>query len=179
MIISWSAWSGAKMKYRLGALLLAAALLLGGCNPASRARDWATRAVDETWQARYRVLFHQEDKDLEMTVQESRGETLVLDIIMPGGSLRLEYGSDSMLIKLDEGSLEWQDIPCQIPYYTLTELALQIAASQQLATQGDWAASQGYRLKVKAGAPVEAACLPDWTLYVDEFIWKRNQPSNP
>ena len=160
------------MKHKLCALLLMAALLLCGCSPAARARDWAGRAADETWQARYRIVFHQKDKDVEMTVQESRGETLVLDITMPGGSLRLEYSGDCMLINLDGGGLEWQEIPYQIPYYTLSELARQINSAPQLDTQGDSAAIHGYCLKVKAGAPVEAAYLSEWTLYVEEFNWK-------
>lgn len=160
------------MKFRLGALVLAAALLLGGCNPVSRARDWANSAETESWQARYRIFFHQQDGDLEMTVLESRGETLVLEIQTPQGSLGLEYGSDNLLINLDEGSLEWQDLPCQIPYYTLTALAGQIAAARELDTQGEWAELMGYRIKVKGGAPVEAAYLSEWTLYIEEFVWE-------
>lgn len=174
MKISWTkdGYERPFMKYRLGALLLAAAMLLGGCNPASRAREWAKSAENETWHARYRLLFHQKDGDLEMLVQESRGEILVLDIQMPRGALRLEYGSDSLLINLDAGHLEWQDIPCQIPYYTLTELARQIAVSQELASQGEWAELMGYRIKVKEGAPTEAGFLSEWTLYVEEFVWE-------
>ena len=160
------------LKYRLGALLLAVAMFLGGCNPGARARDWAKTAENQVWHARYRLVFHQKDGDLEMRVLESRGETLTLDIEIPRGSLRLEYGSDSLLLNLDAGNLEWQDIPRQIPYYTLTALARQITAALELETRGEWAELLGYRLRVKGGAPTEAGFLSEWTLYVEEFVWE-------
>ena len=151
--------------------LLVALLLLGGCNPANRAQEWAETAVSQNWQAKYRLVFHQKDADLEMLVRESRGETLVLDIQMSRGTLRLEYDGDALLVDLDEGDLQWQDVPRQVPYYTLSEIARLLAAAPELTLQGEWVEHQGYRLKVKKGLPLEAELAPEWSLYVEEFIW--------
>lgn len=154
-------------------ILLAVGLLLVGCSPASRAKTWAEKAAAETWVARYRIDFHQEDGDLSMEVWESRAEVLVLDIIMPTGSLRLEYGPDNLLLNLDQGALEWEDFPRQPPYYCLAELSRQILAAGELATSQEWAEVQGYSLKLEGGRPVEVKFQSEWTLYVEEFYWSR------
>lgn len=156
---------------RLAALLLAALMLLGGCNSGARAREWATAAEQGRWQARYLIVFHQDDGDIEMTVEETRGETLVLDITMPRGAMRLEYDRDKMLLDLDAGNLQWQDDSPPIPYYTLTELARQVAAAPELGFKGGWTECKDYRVMVKGGVPKEASYLSEWTLYVEEFKW--------
>lgn len=151
--------------------VLAAALLLAGCNPAAQVRDWAKTAESGTWHARYRLFFHQKDGDLQMLVQESKGETLVLEIQAPRGSLRLEYGPEKFSLDLDRGNLQWQELPQQIPYYSLIELARQLVEASTLAVQGEWVEYMGYRLKARGGAPVEVGYLSEWTLQVEEFIW--------
>lgn len=170
MKISWLKRTEGKI-FRLGMLLLVAIMLLGGCNSAARAKDWAKSAEQRYWQARYRIIFHQDDEDIEMTIQETGGETLVLDITMPRGSLLLEYDSDKLLLNLDGGNLHWQDIPPPIPYYTLTELAKQVNSASELASNGGWTEFMGYRVMVKKGAPIEVSYLSEWTLYVEEFKW--------
>ena len=103
---------------------------------------------------------------------ETQGEYLVLDIQMPLGSIRLEYGPEGLLIDLDKGDLSWLDVQHNIPYYSLAELARYFALARELNTQGDWAELTGYRLKVKGGVPTEAAYLSEWTLIVEEFVWE-------
>lgn len=159
------------MKYRLLACFLAAAIFFSACSPASRCQNWAAAATDANWQARYRLLFHQKDGDLELQVVESRGETIVLDIQGQGGSIRLEYSPDKFSIALAEGDLWWEDFPRQVPYYALSELARQFADAEKLSAQGDWATLAGFRLRVKKGVPMEASFLQEWTLSVEEFNW--------
>src|SRR5690554_3753712 len=151
-------------------ILLMLLVLVSGCNPAARAQQWAERALSETWNAQYRVVFHQEDQDIEMVVHEFRGENLVLDINMPNGSLSLEYGQDFAL-NLDQGQLEWEDFPRQPPYYTLSELSQQVAAAE-IASQGDWANVAGYSVRIEEELPVEIKWEDQWTLYVESFLWE-------
>lgn len=153
-------------------LLLTAAVLVSGCSPSSRAADWATHAGSQCWQAKYTIVFHQVDEDIRMTVHESRGETLVVDVTMPSGSLCLEYNADNLLINLDRGELEWADPVRQPPYYTLSELSRQIAAAAKPGNDGEWASAGGYLVKVKDGIPTEVKYQTDWTIYVQEFIWE-------
>lgn len=164
MKISW-------LKGMALAVLLAALMLWAGCNSAARTRDWANFAEERHWQATYRIVFHQDDGDVEMTIQETRGETLVLDITAPRGSMLLEYDSGKLLLDFDAGKLHWQDDPPPIPYYTLTELARQIAAAPELDYKGGWTECLGYRVMVRGGAPREVSYLSEWTLYVEEFKW--------
>ncbi|MGI6365535.1 MAG: hypothetical protein ACOX2G_07315 [Bacillota bacterium] len=155
-------------------ILLVLGLLIAGCSPASRAKTWAEKAAAETWVARYRIDFHQQDGDLSMEVWEARAEALVLDITMPSGTLRLEYGPDNLLLNLDQGELEWEDFPRQPPYYCLAELSRQILAAGELANFQDWAEFQGYSLKIEGGKPLEVKYLSEWTLYVEEFYWNNH-----
>lgn len=159
------------MKSKLLILLMAISLLTAGCNPASRAKEWAEQAVAQTWVAQYRITFHQQDEDLVMNVREERGETLVLDITMPNGSLRLEYGADNLLIDLDRGGLVWEDFARQAPYYTLSELSRQIVAAGELNNKEDWAEVLGYYVQVKNGMPALVRYQSEWTLEVEYFRW--------
>ena len=158
------------MKAKL-ALALILGLLLAGCSPASRAQDWAERAAAETWVARYRIDFHQQDGDLSMSIWESKAETLVLDITMPTGALRLEYGPDNLLLDLDDGQLQWEDFARQPPFYCLSELSRRIVAAEELTNSQDWAEFLGYSVKVEEGKVLEIRFESDWTLYVEEFYW--------
>lgn len=162
-------------KRSLALLLLAGALLLIGCNPASRAREWAQSADSGQWRAKYSLFFHQKDGDLRMDVLETRGETLMLDIQSPRGRLKLEFDETSMALSLDSGQLEWEEALSQIPYYSLTELAKKLVGSQtgssDIRIEGEWAEIQGYRLRLKGGTPAEVEYLGEWTLQVEEFIW--------
>jgi len=159
------------MKFKMMVLLIIAGVMISGCNATSRAMDWAEQAVSRSWQAQYRIVFHQEDEDIEMTVREFRGETLVLEIDMPNGSLRLEYGKDNLLIDLDQGGLEWQDYPQQAPYYTLSQLSLQIIALEKLEGSGQEAIADEYMVLMERNFPKEVKWMTEWTLYVDEFHW--------
>lgn len=158
------------MKAKL-ALALILGLLLAGCSPASRARDWAERAAISTWSARYRIDFHQQDGDLSMSIWESKAETLVLDITMPTGALRLEYGPDNLLLDLDDGQLQWEDFARQPPYFCLAELSRRIVDAEELTNSQDWAEFLGYSVKVEEGKVLEIRFESDWTLYVEEFYW--------
>lgn len=153
------------------ALVLALALLFTGCSPASRAQEWAEQAEAGTWVARYRIDFHQQDGDLSMNIWESKAETLVLDITMPTGTLKLEYGPDNLLLDLDDGQLQWEDFARQPPYYCLAELSWHIVAAGELASSQEWAEFLGYSVKVEQGRPLEIKYESEWTLYVEEFYW--------
>ena len=158
------------MKYKVLALLLAVGVL-AGCSVASRAHDWGEKAVDGNWTAEYRIFFHQSDGDIEMTVKETRGSTLVFDIVMPSGTLRLEYDDENMLIDLDQGGLEWEDFSRQPPYYSLSELARQFYNPDLLISEGDWVTVGGYNVLMVRGEPQEVKWGPEWTMYVDKFDW--------
>lgn len=151
-------------------ILLTGALLLG-CSPASQAVKWAERAEIKGWQARYRIVFHQADGDMEMLIQEEQRDILVLDITMPSGSMRLEYGPDNLLINLDQGNLDWEDQLQEPPYYALSQLAKRIATGIILAVDRDWVSFEGFRIRLENGGPKEASFLDEWTLYVEEFLW--------
>lgn len=152
------------------ALVMAVGVLIAGCSVASQAMNWAEEAVIEGWTAEYQILFHQEDRDVEMLVQETQGDTLVFEILMPSGTLRLEY-DDRLLIDLDQGNLEWEDFSRYPPYYGLSELARQIMAMDKLERDGDWALVEGYTVKMDNGLPVEVKWGSEWTLYVKSFEW--------
>lgn len=153
-----------------GILSLVLVLVLMGCNPASKAVKWAERADAERWQAEYKIIFHQMDEDIQMSVREVNGETLTLDITMPSGSLRLEYGG-GLLINLDQGGLEWEDQFQQPPYYALSELSRLVVSVSQLERDGDWAVIDGYRLRLEDGLPVEIMYESEWTMYIETFSW--------
>ncbi|HPZ91329.1 MAG: hypothetical protein GX090_04785 [Firmicutes bacterium] len=154
-------------------------LALAGCSPDVRAREWAEKAGKEYWTAQYSIAFHQKDGDIEMQVREVRGDTLRLDIDMPGGSLRLEYGPDNLLISLDGGGLEWQDFPRQPPYYTLWQLSRQLAAAENLGSAGEWATVQGYKVIVRGGFPVQVRYEDQWTVNVRQFQWSGKHAPEP
>jgi len=158
------------MRFKVLALLLAVGLV-AGCSVTSQATDWAGKAVERSWTAEYRILFHQSDGDIEMTVQESRDSTLLFDIAMPSGTLRLEYDDENLLINLDQGNLEWEDFSRQPPYYSLGELARLIAAQATLNSDGDWVIIEGYSLKMEQGIPTQVKWGIEWTLFVDNFKW--------
>lgn len=156
------------MKRRVLSLVLV--LVLMGCSPASKAVKWAERADLEGWQAEYKIVFHQVDEDIQMSVREVKGDTLTLDITMPSGSLRLEYG-DGLLIDLDQGGLEWEDQFQQPPFYALSELSRLVAAVSQLGRDGDWAIIDGYRIRLEDGLPVEIKYESEWTMSIEGFDW--------
>jgi len=159
------------MRLKVFAIILAVGALVVGCSPASRAVNWAEETAAKAWTAQYRICFHQKDGDIKMDIQETQAETLVLDITMPNGTLRLEYGPDNILIDLDQGGLEWTDFSRQPPYYSLSELSKRILIAGELGSEGDWASLDGYLIKVKDGIPTEVKYGSEWTIYLDSFIW--------
>ena len=73
-----------------------------------------------------------------------------------------------MLLDLDAGNLQWQD-DSPIPYYTLTELARQVAAPRSWALK-EADECKDYRVMVKGGSPSSLLSVRV-TLYVEEFNW--------
>lgn len=157
--------------FKAAVLLVGLALVTAACNPVGVAEDWAGQAQEQGWRAEYRVVFHQQDQDLEFLVCEEHGNgVLLMDIAGPGGHLELKFDAQGLNLVLDRGELEWRQSVHGPPHYSLLIIARQLLAGEPTARDG-WVEAGLYRLKFNGKAPGEITCGEDWTLTVISFQW--------